>query len=274
MKTNIANLNYRKLGEGEPLIILHGLYGSSDNWISIAKALEPKFTIYLVDLRNHGKSEHKPSHTFEDMTNDLHHFIQEQGLEKPSILGHSMGGKVALHFSLRHPEMVKHLILADIVPRNYRDNPGRSNQADQHKEILQGLLSVDLDKLKSRKEVDLFLTPIIENEALRDFLLKNLKNKLSEGNLEWKLNLQVLFDAIGSLMSSVNYEDIQNMEQIPMLDVTLIRGLRSWYVADEDVTKVKELFPSLRLYNIPDAGHWLHAQQPQLVIDAILDTIK
>ncbi|QZT38501.1 alpha/beta fold hydrolase [Halosquirtibacter xylanolyticus] len=272
MNTNIANLHYRKMGKGDPLIILHGLYGSSDNWISIAKALESKFTIYLVDLRNHGKSQHKSTHSFEDMTNDLLAFINEQGIQKTSLLGHSMGGKVVLHFALQYPEMVDHLILADIVPRNYRDNPGRANQADQHKEILQGLLSVDLEKLKSRKEVDEFLQPIIENEALRDFLLKNLKNNLSEGKLQWRLNLQVLFDAIGGLMSSVNYQDIQNMDKIPQLDITLIRGLRSWYIADEDVTKVKELFPSLRVYNIPDAGHWLHAQQPQLVVDAILDT--
>lgn len=272
MKTNIAKLYYRKLGTGEPLVILHGLYGSSDNWMSIAKALEEHFTIYMIDIRNHGKSEHLPSHTFDDMSNDLSHFLKELQIEKTNLLGHSMGGKLALYFALQHPEMINHLIMADIVPRNYRDSPAKSNQADQHREILEGLLSVDLQKYKTRKEVDQYLQDKITNEALRDFLLKNLKTNTTEGRLEWKLNLQILLDSLGGLMSSVNYADLEKMETIPPLDITLIRGLRSGYVAEEDVVKVKNIFPSLRLFNIPDAGHWLHAQQPALVIDAILET--
>ncbi|QZE14773.1 alpha/beta fold hydrolase [Halosquirtibacter laminarini] len=274
MNTSIAKLHYRKIGTGEPLIILHGLYGSSDNWFSIAKALENDFTIYLLDIRNHGKSQHMPTHTFEDMTNDLFHFMNEVNLTKSSILGHSMGGKVALHFALKYPEKVEHLIMADIVARNYRDNPAKANQADQHKEILGGLLSVDLDKYKTRKEVDKFLEPLISNEALRDFLLKNLKNDTTAGKLTWKLNLEVLYNSLGVLMSSVNYADLEAMDHIPALDTTLIRGLRSGYIAEEDIVKMKSIFPSLRIYDIPDAGHWLHSQQPQLVINAVLDTTR
>lgn len=245
-------LNFKKLGSGPPLVILHGLLGSADNWYSISKELETEFTIYLVDQRNHGDSPHSDEWNYQVMAEDLLELLNEEGLEKVYLMGHSMGGKTAMTFAVNNPERVERLIVADISPRYYPVH---------HEVILNGLQSIDLSKIKSRKEADDTLARHIPEIGIRQFLLKNL-GRTSEG-FNWKINLPVIVEKI----EEVGEELIEDSKyEGPTL---FLAGEKSDYIQEKDLPKILAHFPEYDLITIPKAGHWLHAEQPHAVVKEI-----
>jgi pimeloyl-ACP methyl ester carboxylesterase len=177
-------LHYKSFGVGNPLLILHGFLGSLDNWQSIAKELATNYQVFILDVRNHGKSFHDPKHDYTSMIADVHHFIEHLGLSDVTLLGHSMGGKIAMSFALKYPALVDVLIVVDISPKLYA--PG-------HDDILNALSKVNPQELKSRQEAVDIISTYIYDPSVVQFLLKNL-DRLGDGTFGWKMNLPVLID--------------------------------------------------------------------------------
>lgn len=251
-------LYHRELGEGKPLIILHGLFGSSDNWMSVAKALEKNFKIYLLDLRNHGDSPHSDEFDYTAMAEDLEEFIDTHNIENPSILGHSLGGKMAMKFAITNTSKWDKLIVVDIAPRAY---------TVQHETILKALKSVDIANLKSRGEADKQLSAYIDNKGVRQFLLKNLSRK-EDGQYEWKLNLRVIDEKIENVGEGIE-------EQLAIeRDVLFIRGANSDYINNKDNILIVQLFPKAQVKTVENAGHWVHAEQPKAVVELVTDFLR
>ena len=247
-------LNHRVLGQGPPLLILHGLFGSLDNWMTLAKQLASDYTVYLVDLRNHGQSFHHSQFNYTVMAEDIQKLVEDLELSDIFLLGHSLGGKTAMFFTAHNESLVSILIVVDISPKYY---PNRQLL------ILDALNAIDMNTLTSRREADDILSRYISEEGIRLFLMKNLKRK-SADSFDWKINLPVLneqIDQVGeALPSSV-------MVQVPTL---FIRGGASDYISDEDQQGILAQFPNSNIHTIPGAGHWVHAEAPQ----ELLETVK
>jgi len=242
-------LNFRKTGTGKPLVILHGLFGSADNWMSIAKGLEENFTLYLLDQRNHGDSPHSDIWDYKAMSEDLKEFMEAEGLQKASFLGHSMGGKTVMKFALTYPEMVDKLVVADIAPRPYPVH---------HQTILEGLNAVDIKNLASRKEAEDKLAEYIPERGVRQFLLKNLTRK--EGAFVWKVNLPVITEKIENVGETITSDR-------PFTGpVLFMGGANSDYIKSSDKEEIAALFPDNHIIHIKNTGHWLHAEQPEAVV--------
>ncbi|TVP50578.1 MAG: alpha/beta fold hydrolase [Mongoliibacter sp.] len=250
-------LNFKKSGSGEPLIILHGLFGSADNWFSITKELEDDFTIYLVDQRNHGDSPQSEDWNYKVMAEDLKELMEAEAISEAHLLGHSMGGKTAMTFAIHYPEKVKKLIVADIAPRYYPIH---------HETILEGLNAVPIDNLKSRKEADDALSEYINNPGIKQFLLKNLAR--TDGGFKWKVNLPVITEKIGNVGEEIKSE---KAFENPTL---FMGGENSDYIQDKDKEDIDRLFPNSHLIYIKNAGHWLHAEQPKAVVDTVRAFLK
>jgi esterase len=248
------NLYFKELGEGTPLVILHGFLGTGDNWYSLGKRFAEHFHVYIVDQRNHGNSPHSNEFGYQEMADDLVEFFREQHITKAHILGHSMGGKVAMLFAMQNPLKVEKLIVADIAPRYYPPH---------HQDILDGLNGLDLKKLTSRQDADDQLAKKIDDFGVRQFLLKNL-NRSSDG-FSWKMNLPVLtrkIDKVGlEIGKGVVYEG-------PSL---FIKGGKSRYIRAEDVKEIERKFPNSQIKEIEGAGHWLHAEQPDTFYDLTME---
>ncbi|GAB2492185.1 MAG: alpha/beta fold hydrolase [Cytophagales bacterium] len=250
-------LNFRKIGSGKPLVILHGLFGSLDNWFSIARELEKHYTLYLVDQRNHGDSPHSDQWNYQVMVEDLKELLDDEGLEKIYLMGHSMGGKTAMFFASAFPERVEKLIVADIAPRYYPIH---------HQTILEGLNSIDLKETKSRKEADDQLAEYIQELGIRQFLLKSL-GRNSEGFV-WKINLPVI---------TKNIEEVGKAlpEEAKYAGPTLfLGGSNSNYIKQSDLTDLEKHFPNYELEFVANAGHWLHAERPEAVIEEVRKFLK
>ncbi|MBN3580953.1 alpha/beta fold hydrolase [Algoriphagus aestuarii] len=250
-------LNFKKLGTGKPLVILHGLFGSLDNWFSIAKELEKTFTLYLVDQRNHGDSPQAEEWNYEVMVEDLKEFLDQEGLEKVFLMGHSMGGKTAMNFALSYPERVERLIVADIAPRYYPVH---------HQTILEGLNAIDLKTIKSRKEADDILGQYVAELGIRQFLLKSLSRD-SNGFI-WKINLPVITEKINNVGEPL---DGDKKYEGPTL---FLAGENSDYIQQSDLSEMENYFPEYEVEFISGAGHWLHAEQPEAVIEEVLKFLK
>lgn len=252
-------LAYREIGEGEPLIILHGLFGSSDNWLSIARELESRFKVYLVDQRNHGDSPHSDEFTYAAMAADIKEFVEEHALEKPVLMGHSMGGKTAMTFAVTYPELLKKLVVVDIAPRYYPVH---------HDRILEGLQSIDVDNLQSRREADKALAEYVPELGVRQFLLKNL-GRSSEGGYEWKINLPVISEQIENVGEALGEE---GRFEKPVL---FINGEKSDYINRErDEPLIQQIFPQAKIETIAGAGHWVHAEKPAAVVEKVRTFIE
>lgn len=262
-------LFYRKEGSGAPLIILHGLYGSSDNWLAIAKKLSEKYTVYSIDLRNHGQSPHHEVHTFSAMKEDLVHFFNAHHFDSAALLGHSMGGKVAMAFAADFPERVTNLMVIDIAPKNYLLN-GDESQYPLHRNILTAMLEIDFNFLSTRQQVEENLSLKIDNPKIRQFLLKNLVVDKSGQPLRWKLNATVLYDHLDEIVAGGDYKLFEDRIPITAYPVRFIRGLASNYIQEPDVALIKRIYPDAEIVDIPDAGHWLHAEQPELFLQAVV----
>src|SRR5690606_19850870 len=246
-------LFYREEGsDGPALVILHGLFGSSDNWLPQAKMFAEDFHVYLVDLRNHGQSPHSDEFNYDVMADDVAELIDAEGISSPILLGHSMGGKTAMTLALRNPQLPSALVVIDIAPRRY---------PDQHDRIVEGLLALRLADLKSRQDADEALSPYVPEPPVRQFLLKNLKREPS-GGFGWKMNL----DTISRNISEVS-KGVGNGSVFPG-PTLFVRGGRSNYVADDDLEDIRKLFPAARLETL-DTGHWVQAEKPRELVDLV-----
>lgn len=241
------NLNYKTFGSGDPIIILHGLFGSLDNWQTIAKQLAETHSVYLVDQRNHGKSPHNDQHSYELMAEDLRAFMESQWIYEATIIGHSMGGKTAMQFAFNNPDMVEKLVIVDITAKGSKG---------EHEAIFDAFFSLDLNKLTSRKEAQDFFESKLDQVDVVQFLLKNLARK-KEGGFAWKMNLPVLHETYAEIMGSL---ELEGQFEAPTL---FIRGAKSQYVSDQDFVQLQQKFTDAKLVTIADAGHWIHAEQPK-----------
>jgi esterase len=253
-------LNYRIRGKGEPLVILHGLYGMSDNWMSVARHFEDRYQVILPDLRNHGHSGFHPEHTYKAMVDDVIELIDSLHVERISLMGHSMGGKVAMLFALAYPERVKKLIIVDIAPKNYLNATNFGQETTNHANIIQKLNQHDISKCESREEIDLLYRDAFSNDALRMFLLKNVQ-RTKNGSFRWQINLQVLQQFLPHIMDGFTGENRESK-----VDTLFIRGGESPYIVPDDLFYIKKFFPNAQMVTIDDAGHWVHAQKPDLFV--------
>jgi pimeloyl-ACP methyl ester carboxylesterase len=255
-------LHSRITGEGQPLIILHGLFGSSDNWQTLGKYFaEQGFQVHLVDQRNHGRSPHSDEWTYKAMSNDILEYIDDHQLKAPVLLGHSMGGKASMQFAADHPGILDKLIVADIAPRKYNST---------QKDVAEALQRIDLDSVTSRKEAEEILDQGIDDTGTKQFLLKNLYWKEGERErLAWRFNLDVLAANIENGSEALEWNGKRSD-----VNALFLRGSRSNYIKDEDIPQIKEIFPSSKLITIEGAGHWLHAEKPQEFFKAVIDFIK
>jgi len=240
-------LNYKQFGSGFPLLILHGLLGSLDNWQSIAKKFSEKFTVYIIDQRNHGKSPHTDEFNYEILSNDLLEFFQQHQIEKAHLLGHSMGGKTVMKFALEYPDKVAKLIVADIAPVAYED---------KHNEVFAALFATDVKNAASREEVEKKLRDRLGNETTVQFLLKGLSRDASGKKFEWKFNLESLNKRYPEISESITSSKPFNGE------VLFIKGEKSSYINSENYPAINDLFPNNQLAEIKEAGHWVHAEKP------------
>ncbi len=240
------NLNFKKVGEGEPLVILHGLFGSLDNWLTFAKKLGEEFEVYLVDARNHGQSPHSEDFNYEVMADDLYEFLMQHNIVDPIVLGHSMGGKTAMQFAMNYPSKLTKLIVADIAPKPYPVH---------HTAIIEGMLSLNFEVLKTRKEADVQLSKHIHDVSTRQFILKNLY-WVEKEKLAWRFNLKVIARDIELIGQGLLH--IQKFEK-PTL---FLRGIKSNYITEKDYPLISEIFTESAIESI-DSGHWLHAEKPE-----------
>ena len=258
-------LFYRKFGNGPPLIILHGLYGSSDNWVTIGKKLSDAFTVYLPDQRNHGQSPHSDIHDYDSMRADLFELAQELRLRKFFLAGHSMGGKTAIAFAAKWPEMINGLLVADISP--FTNETSQSIAYNQHLTILRTIISMDLSSIGSRARAEELLIGKISSEKIRGFILKNLQRNPGE-TFSWKLNAASLYNNLDKIMAGIDLEDgfLQPVSGFPVI---FLKGSKSNYLTASNIEDIRKVFPASELTVINGAGHWIHADKPDEVISNI-----
>lgn len=258
-------LFYRRYGEGPPLIILHGLYGSSDNWVIIAKAISPRFTVYLPDQRNHGHSPHDKIHDYESMSNDLNELASNLNLRRFFLAGHSMGGKTAMTFALRWPEMIQGLLIADISP--FSDEKRKLQAQNEVSIILKSIVDTDVLKVSSRAEADRMLAERISSERVRNLILKNLQRDENK-RFSWKLNAITLINNMDKIVEGVPFQ-----RPVTGFPVIFLKAENSDYILKEDYRHITNMFPAAEIRVINNAGHWLHADNPEAVIEAILSLL-
>ena len=247
-------LNFKKLGSGDALIILHGFMGSLDNWQSLANEFAKSFEVYLIDARNHGKSPHTATHSIAEMVEDLFVFMQQQHISKAHIIGHSMGGKVAMQFAVNYPNSVNKLIVADIAAKKY----GRG-----HDDVFEALYAIDLTKIQTRKQAEEAMLPHVSEFGTRQFLLKNLE-RLENGTYQWKMNLDVLHRDYEEIT-----QEVKNNKPIT-IPVLFLKGELSRYIKHEDWEQIQSIFPKAELMEISKAGHWLHADNPKEFYEKVM----
>ena len=246
----MISLNFKTYGQGNPIIILHGLFGTLDNWQTIARQLSEEYLVYLVDQRNHGRSPHTEEFDYSLLAEDLKDFMESEGMSQATIIGHSMGGKTAMQFAVSYPEMVSSLVVVDIAPKAYEGG---------HQEIFDALMSIDLNKIENRKMADEQLVEKIPDVGVRQFLLKNLTRD-KEGGYRWKMNLPAIHK---------NYQHILNnilLDEPYTGPALFIRGERSGYIKEADESLIKNTFPKAQVIPIPNAGHWVHAEAPEVLL--------
>lgn len=248
-------LFFREFGEGKPFIIMHGLFGLSDNWVSIARVLSQNYRVIIPDLRNHGQSPHSPVFNYDAMTADILELMDDLNLDQAVILGHSMGGKVAMQFALQNPELTERLIVVDMSMRRY---DGRQ----LHSDIIQAMMSIDFTTIESRTEVNRQLENTIHDERVRLFILKNLYRK-TRSQLDWRLNLSDINQNIDYIFDGISSYTQYNGPAL------FIKGEHSDYILDSDKPKIIQCFPKAIFQTVLGAGHWVQADNPEGFLEKI-----
>ncbi|TXD54012.1 MULTISPECIES: alpha/beta fold hydrolase [unclassified Polaribacter] len=251
-------LHSQILGEGKPLLILHGYFGSSDNWKTLGNQFAENYQVHLIDQRNHGRSFHADAFNYELLVDDLYAYIQDYKLESFYLIGHSMGGKTAMLFAVKYPDLVDKLIVVDISPKEY---------AQHHNAILAGLNSVDFTKQNSRGLVDKQVAKYIAEIGVRQFLLKNIYWK-EKGLLAYRFNLKSLTEnnpEVGKpLPTGTKF----------IKETLFLKGEKSGYIISSEHIIIDAHFPNHKIVEIKNAGHWLHAENPKdfyKEVDVFLD---
>jgi pimeloyl-ACP methyl ester carboxylesterase len=253
-------LAFRKYGSGQPLLILHGLFGQSDNWNTLAKRFgESGFETFTIDLRNHGLSPRSDVWNYEIMADDIKEFIETHNLKNPILLGHSMGGKVAMCFAMRYENILDKLIVADMSPREYEPH---------HAEVLHALNKVDFSKISTRKEAETILNESIPDYGTKQFLLKNIYwEDAASAKMNWRFNLAAITKNYNEILASVS-------EKSSDIRTLFIRGEKSNYISAPDIPEIKKRFPNYKLETIASAGHWVHAEQPESFYQTVINFLK
>ena len=251
-------LHSKIIGEGVPLLILHGYFGMSDNWKSLGNKFAEGFQTHLIDQRNHGRSFHSTNFNYDCLADDLFRYVIHHNLKKIVLLGHSMGGKTAMLFAVKYPKFVDKLIVADISPRYYQPH---------HNEILKALNSVNFTNQNTRKLVDQKIAELIPDTGVRSFLLKNVYWK-EKGILGYRFNLKSLTD-----------NNIEVGKELPLNTsfkgkVLFISAGDSGYINNEDLFLIKAHFPNSSVTIMSDVGHWLHAENPNLFYKLVINFIS
>jgi len=247
-------LNYKELGAGEPVIILHGLLGMLDNWKTFARKLAEEYWVILVDQRNHGKSFHSDAFDYGLLAGDLKTLMEELHIPRAHVIGHSMGGKTVMNFMDKYPDMVDKVVVVDISP---------IGSIGKHSLIFESLLAVDLAAVEERKAVQAQLENAgIEKDVVL-FLMKNLKRNVEEGGFQWKANIPVLWERYDNILAST-------VPEVPSeKEVLFIAGGNSGYITADDLEVIKKSFPKHIFQVIKGAGHWVHAEQPEALLDKV-----
>jgi esterase len=258
-----VTLNFKELGSGPPLVMLHGLFGSSDNWLGVAPKLARQSRVFLLDLRNHGHSPHSEAMDYSLMAADLAEFLDAHRLDRVNLLGHSLGGKVAMQFALTYPARVEKLIIVDMAPRPY---------SPEHAPIFKALMALDLKQYSSRNQIEDALAPAIPDLTLRRFLLKNLKSgeatEKGVRGFEWRIPLAAIFSNYPKLCEAIT-------SPIPFNGPALfLHGGKSPYVSEKDVPEIKKLFPQATIESIAIARHWVHADAPEEFVRQVSEFLK
>lgn len=252
-------LYFQQLGSGAPLVILHGVFGSGDNWLTLGRRFAEHYSVCLLDQRNHGQSPWSDAFSYSLMADDLRDFLDQQGLEKVHLIGHSMGGKVGMLFAQRHPERLEKLVIVDIAPKSY--------SLQEHKHILETLNGIDLAAFESRTAIDTALQSPLPDFGTRQFILKNIYRNEAKA-FAWRLNVKALYNNLHEIGKGLP-------EAAPYDGPTLfINGGKSRYIQSEDHVKIKQLFRRSALFTIPDAGHWVHAEAPDALYDEVTHFLK
>lgn len=249
---------YGKEDSGQkPLTVLHGLLGTLDNWHSINRRLSEHYRVFALDQRNHGQSPHSNEMNYAAMASDLGEFLDDRQVSITALIGHSMGGKTAMEYSLRHPSRVPALIVVDIAPRSYPPH---------HDYIFDALLSLDLRSFESRTDIDRALGQKIQNPATRQFVMKNLKRN-EDNSFRWKVHLEALHKNIDELNREI-------VSETPYPGPTLfVKGSKSDYISEDDATAIRRLFPKAVVKTL-DTGHWVHAEEPDGFISVVMDFLR
>lgn len=246
-------LYFKTSGEGTPLIILHGLFGSSDNWLTHAKKLSNYFKVYLVDQRNHGHSPWSDDFSYQIMADDLHQLVTTEKLTNFILMGHSMGGKTAMLYAQQHEDLIEKLIIVDMGVKEYPIH---------HDIIIKGLTSLNLTSIETRSGAEEELGKYIDNLSIRQFLLKNLFWK-EKGQLAWRINIPVLDRKMPEILSALPFQEV-------FTDTLFLRGGQSDYIKDDDEKQIIRYFPIAEIHTIERAGHWIHTEAPEEFIEKIL----
>ncbi len=256
MPRGAVGLNFKSFGSpaSPPLIVLHGLFGSLDNWLPEGKSFSAQYSVHLLDLRNHGASPHSDLFDYSVLSLDLLHFLDKQKIGSAHLLGHSLGGKTVMRFAADHPDRVRTLVVVDIAPKPY---------PPLYRHVFQGLSSVDPALFSSRTEVGRALMPFVPHDGIRLFLLKNLAQDES-GKMRWKLNVAGLQAHEADI---IGWEELKTTFARPAL---FLRGGQSGYVQPEDEPLIKKSFPKAEIATIPEAGHWPHADTPAAFAKAVM----
>ncbi|HDZ40466.1 MAG TPA: alpha/beta fold hydrolase [Bacteroidetes bacterium] len=259
-------LFYREYGEGFPIVILHGLYGSSDNWVSIANELSDTYRLILPDQRNHGKSPHNKLHTYPAMSEDLFELLKSLGIDNFVLVGHSMGGKTASFFASQWPGMLSGLVVIDITP--FKTDMDQVISESLHRQILERMTETDTSVLKNREEAGRIFNDISSSVRIRNLLLKNLERN-SKGQFEWKLNPRNLYENLDNIFDGMDVPGQGRTEAISGFPVYFLRAMNSDYINESDYEPIRSLFPAAEIIEVADASHWMHTEKPELIVNLV-----
>jgi pimeloyl-ACP methyl ester carboxylesterase len=249
-------LHSQIIGTGTPFLILHGFLGMSDNWKSHGKKFAAQgYQMHLIDQRNHGRSFHDPVFNYQAMAQDLLLYCEYHKLDQVVLLGHSMGGKTAMEFAVKHPDRVSKLVIADIAPRHYDEH---------HQDILNALGALDFTVINSRAEADQVLAKYIKDQGLRLFLLKNLY-WIQKKQLALRVNLPVVTKQYAQVGKALAAAAVFNKKTL------FVRGENSGYITSFDETSIQKQFSNSQIKTVLNAGHWLHAENPQQFHQIVVD---